>query len=37
MLGSVVRANKTYYPQILLEGYKYEKKRMKWRTLLMMI
>ena len=29
MLGSVIRANKRYYPQILLEECKYEIKRNK--------
>ena len=37
MLDSVIRANKKYYPQTLLEECKYEIKRIKWRTLLMMI
>ena len=36
MLDSVIRANKKYYPQTLLEECKYEKKK-KRRTLLMMI
>ena len=34
MLDSVVRVNKKYYPQTLLEECKFEK---KWRILLMMI
>ena len=38
MLDSVVRANKKYYSQTLLEECKCEiKKIKKWRTLLMMI
>ena len=37
MLDSVIRANKNYFPQTLLEECKYEIKRAKWRTLLMMI
>ena len=27
MLDSVIRANKKYYPQTLLEDYKYETKK----------
>ena len=34
MLGSVVRANKTYYPQIFLEGYKYERKKNEMENLI---
>ena len=30
ILDSVIRVNKKYYPQTLLEEYKYELKRMKW-------
>ena len=37
MLDSVIRTNKNYFPQALLEECKYEIKRAKWRTLLMMI
>ena len=29
MLDSVVKVNKKYYPQILLEEYKYETKKTK--------
>ena len=31
MLDSVIRINKKYHPQILLEECKYEIKRIKWR------
>ena len=34
MLGSVIRSNKRYYPQILLEGCKYEIKRNKMVNLI---
>ena len=37
MLDSVVKAKKKHYPQTLLEECKYEPKRQKWRTLLMLI
>ena len=38
MEDSVVKPNKKYYPQPLLEECQYEiKKKTKWRTLLMMI
>ena len=37
MLDSVIRVNKKYYPQTLLEECKYVIERIKWRTLLMMI
>ena len=37
MLYSVIRVNKTYYPQTFLEECKYEIKRLKWRILLMII
>ena len=37
ILDSVIRANKKYYPQTLLEECKYVIKRTKWKTLLMMI
>ena len=39
MLDSIIRVNKKYYPQTLLEQCKYEikKAKMKWRTLLIMI
>ena len=36
MLDSVIRANKNYYPQTLLEGCKYVIKKTKEKTLLMM-
>ena len=36
MLDSVVEAKKKYYPQTFLKECKYEIKRLKWRTLLMM-
>ena len=37
MLDSVIRVNIKHYPQMLLEECKYEKKRIKWRILSMMI
>ena len=37
MLDSVIRVNKKYYPQSLLEECKYETKRNKMETLLMMV
>ena len=37
MLDSVIRVNKKYYPQTLLEECKYVIRRIKWRTLLIMI
>ena len=37
MLDSVIKANKKYYPQTLFKECKYEIKKSKWRTLLMMI
>ena len=37
MLDSVIRVNKKYYPQHFLEECKYEIKKIKWKTLLMMI
>ena len=37
MLDSVVKAKKRYYPQTLLEECKYEAKKIKCKTLLMMI
>ena len=37
MLDSVIRANKKYYPQTLLQECKYEIKKTKWKTLLMFI
>ena len=37
MLDSVGRVSKKYYPQTLLEECKYEKKRLKWKILLMII
>ena len=37
MLDSVIRANRNFYPQTLLEECKYVKKRIKWTTLLKMI
>ena len=37
MLDSVIRVNRKYYPQTLLEECKYVIRRIKWRTLLMMI
>ena len=37
MLDSVITANKKYFFQTLLEECKYEIKRIKWRTILMMI
>ena len=36
-LDFVIRANKKYYPQTLLEECNYEIRRIKWRILLMMI
>ena len=33
MLYSVIRVNKKYYPQKLLEECKYVKERIKWKTL----
>ena len=35
MLGSVIRANKKYYPQTLLEEFKYEIKKNKMENLIM--
>ena len=37
MLDSVIRVNKKHYSETLLEEYKFTTKRLKWRTLLMMI
>ena len=37
MLDSVIRVNKKYYPQKLLEECKYKIKKMKWRIALMII
>ena len=37
MLDSVIRVNKKYYPQTLLEECKYAIKKIKWKTLLIMI
>ena len=37
MSDYVTKANKKHYPQTLLEECKYEIKRTKWRTLLIMI
>ena len=37
MLNSVIRVNKKYYPQTLLEEWKYEIKKIKWKILLMKI
>ena len=37
MPDSVIRVSKKYYLQTLLEGCKYEIKRLKWRFLLIMI
>ena len=37
MLDSVIRVSKKNYPGILLEEYKYEIKKKKWKILLMMI
>ena len=37
ILNSIIRINKKYYPQTFLEECKCEIKRIKWRTLLMMI
>ena len=34
MLGSVIRANKKYYPQTLLEEWKYEIKKGKMENLI---
>ena len=34
MLDSVIRANKKYYPQTLLEDCKYEKKKNKMENLI---
>ena len=34
MLDSVIRENKTYYPQILLEEFKYEIKKNKMENLI---
>ena len=33
MLDSVIRVNKKYYPQTLLEECKYEIKKLKWKIL----
>ena len=37
MLDSVIKAKKKYYLQTLLEEYKMNQEKQKWRTLLMMI
>ena len=34
MLDSVIKAKKNYYPQISLEGCKYEQKRIKIKNLI---
>ena len=34
MLDSFIRANKKYYPQTLLEEYKYERKKNKMESLI---
>ena len=36
MLDYIVKVKKKYYPQALLEGCRYELKKLKWRTLSMM-
>ena len=37
MLDFIIEANKKYYPQVLLKECKYEQKRTKMKTLLIMI
>ena len=37
MIDSIIKVNKKYYPQTLLEECKYEIKRTRWRIFLMMI
>ena len=37
IINSVIRVNKKYYPQTLLEECKYAIRKIKWSTLLMMI
>ena len=37
MLDSVIRVNKKYYPQTLLEEWKYEMKKNKMENLIIMI
>ena len=37
MLDSVIRVNKKYYPEILLEECKYKIKKIEWKILLIMI
>ena len=37
MLDSVIKANKKYYPQILLEECKYAQEKIKLRIILMKI
>ena len=37
MLDSVIRANKKFYPQALLDEYKYAIRKNKMETLLIMI
>ena len=37
MLDSVIKANKKFYPQTLLEERKFVVEKIKWRSLLMMI
>ena len=37
MIDSVIKANKKYYPQTLLEEYKYTQEKIKSKTILMKI